>query len=127
MKKLFAQLREFLDNQEKIISDASNEDALVALGDMVAEFGEIVGAFQQAVGDALLDPDNQGDIGDIEVPEPEFAANIAALAEAAVLTLAIRGDIVDQLRESGFESQADAVASLLDARIGDRVKSLSKR
>lgn len=111
MEKLFTSLRTFLDTKEKALSEMSTEDAVLGLGDMTQEFGDIVGAFIQAAQDILLDPDGDGDLGDIDVDaEPDYFPNLDKLARAAVQTLLIRGDMVAQLKEAGFDDLAQEVA-----------------
>lgn len=119
MEKLFAALREFLDAKEKEISKLETLDQLVALGDLTQEFGDIVAAFSSAANDALLnDPDGDGvDLGGIDFDsEPEYFPNFAVLAQAAVLTLKLRGDIVDQLEGAGYQSEAEEVARFIGSK-----------
>ena len=78
---------------------------------------ERVDAFRQALSDAILDnPDGTVNADDLEIPEPPFSPDLGLLAEAAVLCLALRGDIVGQLKDADFADHAAAVAALLEAR-----------
>ena len=127
MEKLFKSLRDFLDAKEKALSELPQEDAIVELADMSQEFGDIVSKFIEAASEALLDPENEGSLDDIDVDaEPEYFANSALLAEAAVVTLGIRSDIAGQLSGAGRDDLADEVKKLLADREGVKVEAATR-
>ena len=117
MEKLFEELRKYLDDQEQALSSLGADDLLFALGDLSLGLTERIDAFRQALADAILEnPDGTVNADDLETPEPPFLPDLGRLAEAAVLCLALRGDIVGQLEAAGFADHAAAVAALLEAR-----------
>ena len=117
---IFETLRAILDENEGKFSALKGADVIFAVGDLGEELGDALAAYSEAV---QADVDGGGDGSDVVVEEPAYVPNIAVLTQAAVLALGIRGDIVDQLHQGGYQAESDEVAAFLGAGAGTEKKN----
>lgn len=120
MEKLFAELTRVLAEHQKILTSAESADVPILLSEFGEKLQEIITAYSAVVEEALIE-NIDADLSEIEVDTATvYAPNLALLTQAAVLTLAHRGDIVAQLAEKGNIEHATEVQAFLNT-IGDTV------
>lgn len=114
MDKLFDSLLSRVRDTQKSIRKMPAPDALIELTDMSLAISEMVSEFVETANDALLDDENT-DLDEIDPEIEEYVPDLSLLSQAAVVTLALRGDIVSQLSEAGHEEMALEVKNLLQS------------